>query len=192
VGQYSTLLILRHRLTAPSRYKIRLLKIYGDLPPVECYPGQLNQVFMNVLSNAIEAVDEAWNLKASTMLPSSFSLDRPIGLSSLTEEDPGVNSFQPEIYIQTKCLDNQRIAIYIGDNGLGMAEEVQRRLFDPFFTTKPVGAGTGLGLSISYQIIVEKHKGSMRWNTTPGAGTEFIIEIPIRQAEEAQRSLLNS
>jgi light-regulated signal transduction histidine kinase (bacteriophytochrome) len=191
-GIDSTLLILRHRLTAPSRYKIRLLKIYGDLPPVECYPGQLNQVFMNVLSNAIEAVDEAWNLKASTMLPSSFSLDRPIGLSSLTEEDPGVNSFQPEIYIQTKCLDNQRIAIYIGDNGLGMAEEVQRRLFDPFFTTKPVGAGTGLGLSISYQIIVEKHKGSMRWNTTPGAGTEFIIEIPIRQAEEAQRSLLNS
>jgi signal transduction histidine kinase len=152
-GIDSTLLILHNRLKANrDRPAIETIKNYGKLPQIECYAGQLNQVFMNAMSNAIDAIEEA-------ALHSSF-LD-----------------YQPQITITTATTDTEAI-VQIADNGIGMSEEVKNRLFDPFFTTKPIGKGTGLGLSISYSIIVEKHRGRLECVSTPGQGTEFTIRIP--------------
>jgi two-component system NtrC family sensor kinase len=154
-GIDSTLMILQNRLKARSHYpEIEVMKFYGELPFVECFPGQLNQVFMNILSNAIDALEEAF------------------------EKD---SSFSPCIQIWTEYTSQNRIKIRIIDNGLGIPTAVQQQIFDPFFTTKPVGKGTGLGMSISYQIITERHKGSLTCHSQPGQGTEFAIEIPVWQ-----------
>ncbi|HLO89222.1 MAG TPA: ATP-binding protein [Nostocaceae cyanobacterium] len=159
-GIDNTLLILQHRIKEKSRYaEIEIIKKYGDLPLVECYAGQLNQVFMNILSNAIDALEE----KTQQHCPQEQ------------------NTCNKQIFIQTKVTEKQTIAIHIADNGTGIPEEICHRIFDPFFTTKPVGKGTGLGLSISYQIVTAKHKGNLLCITTPGKGTEFIIELPIKQ-----------
>ncbi|MBW4491473.1 MAG: HAMP domain-containing protein [Trichocoleus desertorum ATA4-8-CV12] len=158
-GIDSTLLILQHRLKAkPEHPEIQVLKEYGQLPLVECYTGQLNQVFMNILSNAIDALDH-------------FNQTRSIA---------EIQSAPSQIRIQTKTLASDRVAIRIADNGSGMTDEVKQRLFDPFFTTKPVGKGTGLGLSISYQIVVKKHGGKLYCESQPQQGTEFWIEIPVQ------------
>ena len=150
-GIDSTLLILQNRLKARhDRAAIEVVKEYGELPPVECCAGQLNQVFMNLLSNAIDAIDDM--------------RDR-IGCITIRTS---VNA------------DHSGIIIRIADNGSGMTPEVKAQLFDPFFTTKPLGKGTGLGLSISHQIVVEKHKGILKCESVPGQGTEFWIEIPIQ------------
>ncbi len=159
-GIDSTLLILQSRLKATSdRPPIEIVKNYSNLPLVECYAGQLNQVFMNILANAIDAL-ETYNLKRNPKAAKA----NPIAIA-----------------ITTEYSSPDRIIVRISDNGPGMAENVKKRLFDPFFTTKPVGKGTGLGLSISYKIVVEKHKGALRCDSTPGLGTEFSIEIPLRQ-----------
>ncbi|MGK7900325.1 MAG: PAS domain S-box protein [Hormoscilla sp.] len=155
-GLESTLLILQHRLhgTTPGNLvgrKIQVIKEYGDLPPVQCYPGELNQVFMNILANAIDALEECQNIS------------------------------NPQIRITTQLIEGQRVRISIADNGPGMTESVQLRLFDPFFTSKPVGKGTGLGLSISYQTVVEQHHGHLSCVSAPDLGAEFIIEIPLKQ-----------
>ncbi|AFZ24149.1 PAS domain S-box [Cylindrospermum stagnale PCC 7417] len=151
-GINSTLMILQNRLKAkPDHPEILVIKDYGNLPPIDCYPGQLNQVFMNLLSNAIEAL-----------------------------EDPSLGETR-QIFIHTEVLNSNRIAIKISDNGLGIPEEVLSKLFDPFFTTKDVGKGTGLGLSISYQIVVDKHGGKLSCYSIPGEGAMFVIEIPITQ-----------
>ncbi len=171
-GLDSTLLILQHRLKAKAgRSEVQIIKNYDHLPLVECYAGQLNQVFMNILSNAIDALEEKvrWEDmeregEDSTNIPSS---PHPFNPSA-------------QIVIHTELSDCDWISIRIVDNGPGMTEAVRRRLFDPFFTTKPVGKGTGLGLAISYQI-VEKHGGQIQCVSTPGQGTEFAITIPIRQ-----------
>ncbi len=159
-GLDSTLTILHHRLKArPEQAEIAIVRDYGPVPLIECYAGQLNQVFMNILSNAIEALDEfnqQQTFQESTNPPS-------------------------RIQISTEMIGADWIAIRIADNGPGISEDVQAKLFDPFFTTKPVGKGTGLGLSISYEIIVEKHGGKLYCQSTPGQGTEFVIEIPIQQ-----------
>jgi two-component system NtrC family sensor kinase len=159
-GIDSTLLILQSRLKATAdRPPIEIVKNYSNLPMVECYAGQLNQVFMNILANAIDALE-------------SYNLDR----------DPKAAKANPiAIAITTEYSIADKIIVRISDNGPGMAENVKKRLFDPFFTTKPVGKGTGLGLSISYKIVVEKHKGVLRCDSTPRLGTEFSIEIPLRQ-----------
>jgi len=158
-GIDSTLLILQHRLKAkPEHPEIQVLKEYGQLPLVECYTGQLNQVFMNILSNAIDALDQ-------------FNQTRSIA---------EMQSAPSQIRIQTQTLASDRVAIHIADNGPGMTDEVKQRLFDPFFTTKPVGKGTGLGLSISYQIVVKKHGGKLYCESQSQQGTEFWIEIPVR------------
>ncbi|MBD1885913.1 ATP-binding protein [Microcoleus vaginatus] len=159
-GIDSTLLILQSRLKATAdRPPIEIVKNYSNLPLVECYAGQLNQVFMNILANAIDALE-------------SYNLDR----------EPKAAEANPiAIAITTEYSVPDKIIVRISDNGPGMAENVKKRLFDPFFTTKPVGKGTGLGLSISYKIVVEKHKGTLRCDSTPGLGTEFSIEIPLRQ-----------
>jgi signal transduction histidine kinase len=154
-GIDSTLLILKHRIQATSdRPEIKIVKDYADLPPIQCYPGQLNQVFMNLMANAIDALEEAFLAGKVT---------------------------SPLLRIQTMQSDTRWIEVRIGDNGCGIPEGVRSRIFDPFFTTKPVGQGTGLGLSISYQIITEKHGGSLEVRSEVGQGTEFLIRLPIQR-----------
>jgi signal transduction histidine kinase len=158
-GIDSTLLILRHRLKASESHPaINIIKNYADLPLINCYSGQLNQVFMNLLANAIDALEES-------------NQER-----SFEEIEDNLN----QIEITTSLTaDKKSVAIKIADNGLGISEELQQRIFDNLFTTKAVGKGTGLGLSIARQIIVEKHEGSLNFNSEIGKGTEFVIEIPI-------------
>ncbi|MEG4391966.1 PAS domain S-box protein [Microcoleus sp. BROC3] len=174
-GIDSALLILQHRLKENGRNRnIEIVKEYGNLPPIQCYAGQLNQVFMNILNNAIDALADVryrkLELASATDTPGQDFPGLPLSCDGL-----------PGIRIRTEVLDNNRVAIAISDNGSGMAESVKSRVFDPFFTTKPVGKGTGLGLSISYQIVVERHGGTLRCISAPGEGSEFAIEIPIRQ-----------
>jgi two-component system, NtrC family, sensor kinase len=155
-GIDSTLMILQHRLKASSsRPAIAVNCHYGDVPAIECYAGQLNQVFMNLISNGIDALEEA------------------IGSGQITD---------PVIDITTELLEKEYISIRISDNGSGIDVGLQNRLFDPFFTTKPVGKGTGMGLSISYQIVTERHKGNLWFASNRGEGTEFVIQIPMKQA----------
>ncbi len=158
-GIDSTLLILRHRLKASESHPaIEVIKNYCNLPLINCYSGQLNQVFMNLLANAIDALEES-----------------NVGKSF---EEIGANL--NKIQITTSLIEeNKTVRIQITDNGLGISEEVQQRIFENLFTTKAVGKGTGLGLSIARQIIVDKHKGSLNVNSQIGKGTEFIIEIPV-------------
>jgi PAS domain S-box-containing protein len=176
-GIDSTLMILQHRLKAgPNHSEIEVNKDYGELPTVQCYPGQLNQVFMNILSNAIDALEEPRHTWSA--LEKSNELEHePLDVSKCP-----TCTGRSKIQIQTKYKKKPgTIIIRITDNGPGIPHEIQKRIFDPFFTTKPVGKGTGMGLAISYRIIAEKHQGQLRCNTTPGQGTEFIIEIPVQQ-----------
>ncbi|MDZ7956850.1 MAG: AAA family ATPase [Aulosira sp. DedQUE10] len=156
-GIDSTLMILQHRLKENSnRPEIEVIKEYAQLPEVSCYAGQLNQVFMNILSNAIDALDE-YKYQGNSL------------------------THNPQIRIRTELKDAKTLRIRIADNGHGMIAQVQQKIFDPFFTTKPIGSGTGLGLSISYQVVVDKHKGQLSCESNPGQGTEFAIEIPMHQ-----------
>ncbi|MEW5856707.1 MAG: PAS domain-containing protein [Cyanobacteriota bacterium] len=165
-GIDSALLILQNRLREKAGHPaIEVIKEYGNLPPVECCAGQLNQVFMNILSNAIDALEES-------MGHGKESNNCPL---------PTTHYPLPIILIRTEVQDNRQVVVRIADNGPGMTEGVCQKLFDPFFTTKPVGSGTGLGLSISYQIVVEKHGGSLKCISAPGQGAEFAIAIPVRQ-----------
>ncbi|MEO0968165.1 MAG: ATP-binding protein [Cyanobacteria bacterium J06639_18] len=167
-GIDSTLMILQNRLKVkPESYGIEIIKEYGELPLVECYPGQLNQVFMNLIGNAIDALDE-YQQKGKQ--------EKSMGLST-----GDVKATKNQIRIYTQTLDSEFVTICIADNGPGIPKEIISRLFDPFFTTKEVGKGTGLGLAISHQIIVEKHNGTLECLSRIGEGTEFIIKIPITQ-----------
>jgi two-component system NtrC family sensor kinase len=168
-GIDSTLMILQHRLKAkPDFLGIEVIKAYGELPLVECYAGQLNQVFMNILSNAIDALEE-----------SLITGHCPLPKDQMANVKGQITD--PTIRIRTEVADAKYVRIVFSDNGLGMTETVRKRLFDPFFTTKPVGKGTGMGMSISYQIITEKHQGSLQCISSPGQKTEFVIEIPVQQ-----------
>jgi signal transduction histidine kinase len=155
-GIDNTLMILNHQLALPNKLPdIQIVKEYGNLPKLKCYANQLNQVFMNILNNAIYALKENrqyWQSKNQ----------------------------MPTIEIKTSLIDKETVLISIKDNGSGMNSEVKEHIFDPFFTTKPVGQGTGLGLSISYQIVVEKHQGKLSCISALDKGTEFKIEIPIQ------------
>lgn len=181
-GIESTLLILQHRFKAFNGYPgIQLIKDYGHLPQIECYAGQLNQVFMNILSNAIDALEEqsgAWGSskgKKAVVNMQEVGAVRSLPFSTTTPTLSG-----PEIRISTEMLDSEWVAIRISDNGPGIPQDIRRLLFDPFFTTKPIGKGTGLGLSISHHLVVEKHGGFLECNSEPGKGTEFLIKIPVR------------
>ncbi|HIK12369.1 MAG TPA: sensor histidine kinase [Oscillatoriaceae cyanobacterium M33_DOE_052] len=166
-GIKNSIMLLHHRIAPLPNLKgekigeITVIENYGQLPLVECYPSQLNQVFLNLLNNAIDAIEELWLNGDST---------RPA---------PG------EIKISTSILPSERIAITIKDNGIGMPPEVQSRLFEPFFTTKPVGKGTGLGLSVCYEIVVKMHGGELKCHSAFREGTEIVVEIPIRQQNQS-------
>jgi two-component system, NtrC family, sensor kinase len=176
-GIDSTLLILQNRLNG-NRYRpeIYVLKEYGDLPQVECYPGQLNQVLMNLLVNAIDAINELWEDQGRAL--------RDTRKGSLQDANGS-----PTIQVNTQVLSQWQVAIHITDNGKGISETIQKKLFDPFFTTKPVGTGTGMGLAISYQIVVEKHQGQLWCSSTLGQGAKFVVQIPIQQSKCQQQHL---
>ncbi|HEY9830475.1 MAG TPA: PAS domain S-box protein [Stenomitos sp.] len=175
-GIDNTLLLLQHRLKAKAgRSKIEIVKEYGELPLVECYAGQMNQVFMNILSNAIDALEEL-NVEQSPVENFTREGNQESQIEGLKQN---VQSFTPCLRIATQLKDDNTVLICIADNGPGMIPQVQQQIFDPFFTTKSVGQGTGLGLSISYQIIVDKHGGQLKCVSTPGEGTEFWIELPV-------------
>jgi PAS domain S-box-containing protein len=175
-GIDNTLLLLQHRVKAKAgRPKIEIVKEYGELPLVECYAGQMNQVFMNILGNAIDALEEL-NDERLQVENYKFEGTQKSKVESLNNN---VQSTTPCIRIDTQLKDDNTVLIRIADNGPGMTAQVQQQIFDPFFTTKSVGQGTGLGLSISYQIIVDKHGGQLKCVSTPGEGTEFWIELPV-------------
>ncbi|MEA5599730.1 sensor histidine kinase [Nostoc sp. UHCC 0252] len=157
-GLESTLLILGHRFKGNTHYPaIQLVKEYGDLPLVECFPGEINQVFMNLICNAIDAIEET-------------NKNREI---DAIYQHPGV------IKIKTEAIGEQ-VILRVADNGSGINKADQTKIFDAFYTTKPIGKGTGLGLSIAYQIVVNNHHGKLTYHSQPGEGIEFIIELPIR------------
>lgn len=159
-GLDSTLLILQHRLKASNqRSAIQVIKQYGAVPQVECYPGQINQVFMNLLANAIDALEEA-NQKPR-----------------LAENRESPN----QITITTSLKDQEMVTVCILDSGIGMNEETKTHVFDHLFTTKEIGKGTGLGLAIAHQIVVEKHHGSIEVQSQPGQGTAFVLTLPVRE-----------
>jgi signal transduction histidine kinase len=159
----SALLILQNRLQAKGgRGGISAIKEYGKLPKVDCYAGQLNQVFMHLLTNALDALEERYELSKN---------------GKQTNSDEG----EPTVWIKTRVTDENFAAISIIDNGPGMTEEICRCIFDPLFSTKPPEKGTGLGLSISRDIIVDKHGGKLYCKSQPGRGAEFVVEIPIER-----------
>ena len=167
-GLESSLMILQHRLEpeGSDRPKIQVIKNYQKIPQVECYAGEINQVFINILTNAIDALTQTNpNLSLIDGKPSCFNCECTI----------------PTIAISTELIHPDQVQITIADNGPGMTEKVRKQLFDPFFTTKPVGAGRGLGLSISYQTVVEGHQGHLCCQSTPGEGTNFKIILPLKQ-----------
>ncbi len=158
-GIDNTLMILQNRLREqPNRAAIQVIKEFGNLPLVECYPGEMNQVFMNILSNAIDALENR--------IQADSSLSPKIQICTAVVRVNGQHS-------------TDKIMIRIADNGFGIPPNVKQRVFDPFFTTKPVGKGTGLGLSISHSIVVKKHKGELYCNSLLGKGTELVIELPL-------------
>ncbi len=168
-GIDNALVILQNKLKTISKIKpIKVIKDYGELPLIECYAGQLNQVFLNILSNAIDAI-------AATLTPAQA--DEP-ATATVLQTVPA-----PQITIQTTVLEPDWVRITMTDNGMGMSEEIRQRLFEPFFTTKEVGQGTGLGLAISYQIVVERHGGRLHCSSALGQYTTFTIEIPTHQIQ---------
>ncbi|MEH2140543.1 GAF domain-containing protein [Nostoc sp.] len=182
-GIDNTLLILQYQLKASGEFPgIQIIKDYGNIPKVECYAGQMNQVFMNIFTNAIDALE-----MGNSRSPLEIRGNKEWGLRAMGNKE-NKPSPMPTIHISTRVsADNSRLLIRISDNGPGMALEVKKRIFDPFYTTKPVGRGTGLGLAISYQIIVEKHGGIMECISEPGKGTEFWIEIPVKPPAKIDR-----
>jgi signal transduction histidine kinase len=176
----NTLLILGNRL----KYGIEVVKEYGDLPLVNCYPGQLSQVFMNLVSNAIDALTEKIaNHPTDPRISEAFS-----------QPQIALNRWQPQIKIVTSIdtthasapwRSQASVVIRIADNGTGIPPEVQTKIFETFFTTKPIGQGTGLGLAISHQIVTEKHQGQLTVRSQPGTGTEFEIRLPVVSAQLA-------
>jgi signal transduction histidine kinase len=165
-GIESVLLLLQHRFNLDEKSVIEVVKNYGNLPLVTCYASQLNQVFLDIINNAIDALEEA------------FDHDTQDSCEQNNLSQPPTPQELPTIWITTGLTSSGSISIRIKDNGIGIAEDLKPRLFEPFFTTKSVKERVGLGLSTSYQIVVEKHEGQLTFQSSPGEGTEFMIEIP--------------
>ncbi len=173
-GLDSTLVILAHRLkTQPDRPAITVQREYGPIPDIECHAGQLNQVFMNILGNAIDAIEEAWE-------DTAWKQPELKHLRTITIKTQLMEQASPPLECSPQSLQ-QWLRISIKDSGRGMSEGVRSHIFDPFFTTKPIGQGTGMGLYISYQIITDKHHGRLECFGAEGCSTEFILTIPVTQ-----------
>ncbi|WP_341527853.1 ATP-binding protein [Nostoc sp. UHCC 0302] len=159
-GIDSTILILKHRLKASEdRPEIKIIKEYGNLPQIECFPGQLNQVFMNILANAIDALEDSNQGRSFAEISAQLN----------------------QITVKTESSeDGQSVLIRIRDNGIGMTDQLKQKIFEHFFTTKGVGKGTGLGLAIAHQIVIEEHEGALTVNSTLSKGTEFVITLPVK------------
>lgn len=185
-----TLLLLKPRLKqAGNSREIQVIKDYSQLPDINCYDSQLSQVFMNLISNAIDALE----CRFTDEIQDDFQQNLCLDCQSLAPDNPECRKkTNPQIHIRTEFVGvfspesertlnskNGKVVIRIADNGCGISSEVKNRIFDPFFTTKPVGKGTGLGLSISYQIVVEQHEGKLSCQSIPGEGTEFVLELPV-------------
>jgi signal transduction histidine kinase len=166
-GLESVLWLLKHRFKTGNGDEIKVIKKFQKLPKITCYPAELNQVFMNLINNSLDALNDENKSQKSSQ-------------KSSQEND----NKKPAIAILTQQLNDEFIMIRIADNGVGIPEPIRRRIFDPFFTTKSPGKGTGLGLSVSYQIVVENHGGDLNVKSKPGVGTEFVIEIPIHGDDE--------
>lgn|GEM_PF-6292215 len=176
-GLDSTLTIVRHRLTdRTGRFAIEVIKNYGDLPLVTCSPSQMNQVFLNIINNAIEALYQRYFKEKDG--------DLEIDVRSLQTNTVGKIAIATQVEKSQVSGEVDRVSIDITDNGAGITEEIQSRIFDPFFSTKPIGRGTGLGLFVGYQIIVEKHGGTLECTSQLGKGTTFRIEIPLSPPNE--------
>ncbi|MEB3230848.1 MAG: ATP-binding protein [Leptolyngbyaceae bacterium] len=163
-GLNNTLILLQHRIKAnPSRPEVTITKCYGDVPWVECYPGLLNQVFMNILANAVDALEDkgAHHPHESEVVP----------LRQITIHTALIAGAEHELWVE----------VAIADNAMGIPPQIQQQIFDPFFTTKPMGKGTGMGMSISYQIVAEKHGGQLTCQSTVGEGPTFTIQLPLKQ-----------
>ncbi|HEY9836010.1 MAG TPA: ATP-binding protein, partial [Vampirovibrionales bacterium] len=173
-GIENTLMLVQSRLDNPQNApKIQVIKEYDSLPEVNCYASELNQVFLNLLNNAIDALEECqWSMSP---LPDEISLNVSPDMNPPLSQ---VSELVPTIWIRTQRVGNEAIAVRITDNGVGIPEAVRSKVFDPFFTTKPVGSGTGLGLSVCYQIVVQQHGGQLSCRSTPELGTEFVVQIP--------------
>jgi signal transduction histidine kinase len=171
-GIDSTLVMLQHRLRETAdRPTIDVVKDYGNLPLVTCYASELNQVFMHLLNNAIDAIDRS-------AVSGQWSV-----VNGKKTDNQQLTTNNPQIRIYTEVKESNIVRIAIADNGSGINESLRSRLFDPFFTTKPVGKGSGLGLSISHQIVVQKHQGQITCTSSPGKGAEFAIQIPVKSPE---------
>ncbi len=181
-GLNNTLVMLRHRLQPGSRNstsiesrnlpKVRVVRQYGKLPKVTCCASEINQVFMSLITNSIDAFHESFSRDLEKKQHSDSEDETSIQLPETPDQFP-------TIWIQTELAHNNMAIIRVIDNGPGIPDKIQDKMFNPFFTTKPVGKGTGLGLTIGYQIVVEKHGGQLRCRSAMGKGTEFTIEIPV-------------
>lgn len=220
-GLDSTLMILSSRLKSSDlRTPISVIQHHPDLPQIHCYAGQLNQVFMNLLGNAIDALEEApkFNRSFNTVstgqgmgqaLSSVGQANAPLTardgadteVPEPTYSDPTLTwlhqwlqqeQSKPTIWIRTELIESDWVQVQIIDNGTGIPAKIQQHLFDPFFTTKPIGKGTGLGLSISYSIVTDRHGGHLTYHSLPGQGTMFTVKIPMHQPSPASRNLLDS
>jgi signal transduction histidine kinase len=182
-GIDSALLFLEHRLQSEeANPQIKVIKEYGEIPMIACYASQLNQVFFNLLTNAVDALQGQFEL-VSTLPMNTLIIQREASLTPPNRQSspPSPIPTAPWIRIQTELTDAEMVVIRIQDNGAGIPEEWRSRIFEPFFTSKPVGKGSGLGLSTSFQIIVNKHNGNLTYHSSPGQGTEFVIELPLHQ-----------
>ncbi|MBP0001282.1 MAG: PAS domain S-box protein [Cyanobacteria bacterium SID2] len=171
-GIESTLLIFQSRLRGRgNRPEIEVVKVFGDLPKVECFANQINQVLTSLIDNAIDAIDALYQGEHNSSVETDTT---PISKTRSIDETPKIEIF-------TKSIDRDWVVVCVRDNGSGIPEDIQSHICNPFFTTKPVGQGTGLGLSIAYQIVHETHGGQLAWVSPPGGGTEFSIQLPVRQ-----------
>lgn len=186
-GIDSVLMILEHKLCdSRDNTKIQVIKEYGEIPLVICYPSELNQVFLNILTNSVDTLKKKFQLVNLQSLQQASTTSIDDNQNEIVQAKTLIKEVDetPTISIKTEVNSQNKAVVTITDNGLGVPEDIRRKIFDPFFTTKEIGKGTGLGLSVSYQIIVEKHEGKLWFDSIVGEGSMFVMEIPLNLKEK--------